>query len=365
MEERGWELFAPEEEEPDRDSDVFFNDHMLANRDISEVAFRVGSGQIDSEEIRACDAMAATGIRGFRYSSFADEVVINDSKPEAYRSIKRGAEANGIDVEARQEDANVLLSSNRNRFHLIDLDPFGPFTGFLDSVAQASNHESFVGLTATDNAVPAGSYRKTCKRRYGAEPLKNSLMHETGLRIYIREAFRNFARYDKCFEPKLCFHQRHYSRLIGRVTESKSRTNSNLENIGFLSFCPDCRWRELGRERKRCCGSCGGKVDHAGPLWTGKFSDRRFTSEVLDRMPESWEEARQIVGLIDAESEILTPYYDLHEMSSSIGISSPKRDQVIEAIREKGYPVERTHFAPTGFRTDAPVEDIVEIISEA
>jgi tRNA (guanine26-N2/guanine27-N2)-dimethyltransferase len=45
-------------------------------------------------------------------------------------------------------------------------------------------------------------------------------------------------------------------------------------------------------------------------------------------------------------------------------IQVPKREEVIEAIREKGYPVSRTHFAPTGFRTDAPIEDIKDMIEE-
>ena len=304
--------------------------------------------------------MAGSGIRGLRYSKIADTLFINDTNPKAIQSIEKGLEANNIEAEVSSKNANVLLSENRNRFHLIDVDPFGPFTTFLDSTVRAANHQSFIGLTATDNAAPAGSYSKVCQRRYGSKPLKNSFMHETGLRIYIRAVFENFARFDKCFDPKVCFHERHYSRIMGRVTESKKRTNRALENIGYLSYCPECRWRKL--ERKEECDIGGSNTRIAGPLWTGKFVDHRFTEEMLEEMPPEWEQSRDLLGKVHREAEILTPFYDLHELSSNMGIQVPRRDKVIEAIRDKGYPVERTHFADTGFRTDAPIEDVKDLI---
>lgn len=358
MEERGVEIFVPEEEDPDKDSSVFYNKDMKNNRDISEAALKVFRQKIEVPEFNIADALAASGVRGFRYADQGN-IYLNDTNPKAIESIEKGLEENSIEADISEQDANVFLSENRNFFHFIDIDPFGPFTPYLDSTARAANYQSFVGLTATDNAVPAGSYKKTCMRRYGSTPMKNSLMHETGLRIYIKEVFQNFARYDKCFDPKICWHERHYSRVMGRVTESKSRANRTLDNIGYMSFCPECRWRKL--ERVDECGHCSSEVRHAGPLWTGKISDQRFTEEVLEEMPEDWD-SREIIELLDSEAEILTPFYDLHEMASSTGVMAPKREDVIEGLMDKGYPVSRTHFAPTGIRTDAPIEDIIEIM---
>lgn len=363
MEERGWELVAPDEEEPDRNSEVFFNREMLENRDISAIAGKVFAKITEKDEFHTCDALAASGIRGFRYSEFSDQLVLNDVNPSARENIRSGLERNGIGAEVKGDDANVLLSENRNRFHLIDIDPFGPFADYLDSTARAANHSSFVGLTATDNAAPAGSYSKVCRRRYGSKPLKNSFKHETGLRIYIKEVFENFARFDKAFDPKVCFHKRHYSRVMGRVTESKSRCNRSLEDIGFLSFCQECMWREL--ERKEECENCGNEdVRTAGPLWTGKFVDHRFTSKMLEEMPEEWESSRNLLSKLHDGAEIVKPYYDLHAVCSNMGISSPKRDEVIEEIYEIGYPVSRTHFSPTGLRTDAPIDQIKDVIRD-
>lgn len=359
MEERGYKIFVPEEEEPDKTSEVFYNKDMKTNRDLSVVAAEIFLEDSEIDEPRICDALSASGIRGFRYSDLG-EVFLNDSNPTAVESIEEGLETNGISAEIFNEDANVFLSERRNFFHIIDVDPFGSFTPFLDSTARASSHSSLVGLTATDNAAPAGSYPKVCGRRYGSKPLKNSFMHETALRIYIKSVFENFARYDKSFDPKVCWHEQHYSRIIGRVTESKQRTNRDLENIGYLSFCPNCRWREL--ERIESCPECEEETNIAGPLWTGKFVDQRFTEEMLEKMPESRESSRKLLERLHKEAEILTPFYDLHELASVMDIAVPKRDQVIETIREKGYPVSRTHFSPTGFKTDALIEDVKEII---
>lgn len=356
MEERGFKIFAPEEEEPGKDSDVFFNTEMVHNRDISEIAAHTFSERIEKDSLRVCDPLAASGIRGFRYASIAEELHLNDINPGAVESIQKGLETNNLKGEVTNKDANVLLTEKRNYFHLIDIDPFGSFTEFLDSTARAANHQSFVGLTATDNAVPAGSYATTCRRRYGSEPMKNSFMHETGLRIYIKEVFQNFARYDKAFEPRVCFHKRHYSRVMGRVTESKKRANRNLDNIGFLSFCPECRWRKLERHKK--CNECGSNTRIAGPLWTGKLTDRRFTVDMLEKMPEDWEESRELLQKIHNEAEIITPFYDIHEMASNMKLSVPRRENVIESLDQKGYPVSRTHFTPTGLRTDAPISDV-------
>ncbi|MFB6167049.1 MAG: tRNA (guanine(10)-N(2))-dimethyltransferase [Candidatus Nanohaloarchaea archaeon] len=361
IEERGFSLFAAREEEPDKESEVFYNRDMVANRDLSVTAAKVFLDETEIDEPRIADALAASGIRGFRYTELGN-VIINDTNPEAVESIRRGLGENGIEAEVTEKDANVLLSEHGNYFNIIDVDPFGPFTNYLDSAARAANYQSLAGLTATDNAAPAGSYPKVCERRYGSTPLKNSFMHETGLRIYIKEAFRNFARFDKDFDPKLCWHEQHYSRVTGRVTESKRRANKNTENIGHLSFCPECRWRAL--ERKAECPGCGSETRIAGPLWTGKIADRRFTGKMLDEMPENWSRAREILELVHSEAEILTPFYDLHELCSLLEIQVPKRDRVIDAIDEKGYPVSRTHFSPTGFRTDAPIEDIKDIVCE-
>jgi len=360
MEERGLTIFAPEGE-PKMDDEVFFNSEMVENRDLSQIAAETFFQIIDLENPNIADPLTGTGIRGLRYSSLGD-IHLNDANPNAIAAVKKSLKQNNMDASVENKDANVFLSEKPGYFHFIDIDPYGPFTPFLDSAARSANYNSFIGLTATDNSAPTGSYPTVCQRRYGSKPLKNGFMHETALRIYIKEAFRNFARYDKCFQPKFCYQHKHYTRIMGRVTESKKRTNKALENIGYLSYCGACGWRKL--ERISECGRCGGETEYAGPLWTGKIADSRFTEKMLKNMSDKWESSKEILENVHAEAEILTPFYDLHELASHHQVSVPKREKVIETLREKGYPVSRTHFEPTGIRTDAPLEHIIEIMAE-
>ena len=358
MEERGLKIFAPEGE-PKMDDKVFFNEEMIENRDLSLIAAKAFFEKIDIEDPNIGDPLTGTGIRGLRYSELGD-IYLNDANPNAVESVKEALKENDVKASVENKDANVFLSGKPGFFHFIDVDPYGPFTPFLDSTARAANYNSFVGLTATDNSAPTGSYPTVCERRYGSKPLKNGFMHETALRIYIKEGFENFARYDKCFDPKFCYQFKHYTRVMGRVTESKKRTNKALENIGYLSYCDECGWRKL--ERVQECEHCGGEVKHAGPLWTGKISDSRFTEKMLEKIPEEWESSKDILEKVHAESEILTPFYNLHELASRHDVSVPKRDKVIETLDEKGYPVSRTHFGPTGIRTDAPIDDLLKLV---
>jgi tRNA (guanine26-N2/guanine27-N2)-dimethyltransferase len=357
-EERGVKFYSSNETQ--KDTEVFFNEEMKTNRDLSFLAAKVFSEELD-EEMRVIDALAASGIRGMRYTSEGD-IWMNDANPSAVEAMERGLEENGIEAQVSENDTNVFLSEHKNFFHFVDVDPYGSFVNFLDSAARATSHTGFAGFTATDNAAPAGSYRTVCRRRYGATPLKNSFMHETGLRIYIREIFENYARYDKAFDPKVCWHERHYSRVMGRVTESKQRCNNSLENIGYLSYCRNCGWRKL--EDIDLCPRCDTETDRAGPLWTGKLSDQRFTRKMLEEIPEGWENSRKLLEKIHSEAEIVTPFYDIHELCSKHKLQVPKRRDVFEALEDTGYPVSLTHFSDTGVRTDAPLDDLLSILNQ-
>jgi tRNA (guanine26-N2/guanine27-N2)-dimethyltransferase len=346
--------------EAEKDAEVFFNKEMRTNRDLSVIAAKVFSQELD-DEMRICDALAASGIRGMRYTEYG-KVWMNDANPSAIKAIEKGLQENDLEAEVSEKDSNVFLSQSKNFYQFVDIDPYGSFADFLDSAARATHHKGFAGFTATDNAAASGSYKKVCMRRYGSKPLKNSFMHETGLRIYIKEIFENYARYDKAFDPKICWNEKHYSRIMGRVTESKQRCNNSLKNIGYLSFCPKCRWRKL--ERKEECENCGSnELKIAGPLWTGKIIDRRFTEKMLNQIPESWE-SKNLLETLDDEAEILTPFYDLHSLCSNISISVPKQEKFLNIVRDKGYPISNTHSSPTGFRTDAPVEDLKDILKD-
>jgi len=55
-------------------------------------------------------------------------------------------------------------------------------------------------------------------------------------------------------------------------------------------------------------------------------------------------------------------FYDIHKVCKTLKVSSPKFNDVIDAIRSRGYFASRTHFKPTGIRTDMPLYEFKRLI---
>ncbi|MDY6776684.1 MAG: tRNA (guanine(10)-N(2))-dimethyltransferase [Candidatus Nanohaloarchaea archaeon] len=359
--ERGVELSVEVEEEPTTDSDVFYNRDMVINRDISVACLSA----FDGEDLRICDALGGSGVRGLRYLEEVETVstaLINDIKEEAVENIRENVEMNGVEgAEVSRKDANLLLTENFRSLDYVDVDPFGSPAPYLDSAARSLGHESAVGVTATDLGPLYGSYPEVCRRRYAAEPMKTEFGHEVGLRILVKEVIQAFSRYDYAFIPLLAWNEQHYSRVFGRVEDSKQRANRLMEDIGGLSFCRECRWRGYGREER--CPVCGGDTESAGPLWKGKLGDAEFAEDVVHELGDrGYGEAEEMVGTLSRELEVETPFYDLHELASTEGVKVPERDSFIGRLGERGFRASRTHFTPQGVRTDAPLQEMREVL---
>lgn len=84
-----------------------------------------------------------------------------------------------------------MKSDTLSLWDVVDLDPYGTATPFLDSAVQSvtdggeppHDHSSFnlVGLlcvTCTDMAVLAGSHPETCFAKYGSSTVKGAFCHE-------------------------------------------------------------------------------------------------------------------------------------------------------------------------------------------
>lgn len=72
---------------------------------------------------------------------------------------------------------------------------------------------------------------------------------------------------------------------------------------------------------------------------------------------------RKYLGLW--RSEIDTPFfYDNDEVSSTLGMSPPRMEPLLERLNEIGR-ASRTHFSPTAIKTDLPLEDVLSIYREA
>lgn len=95
----------------------------------------------------------------------------------------------------------MIMYQNRkkgDRFGVVDLDPYGSPTPFLDGAVQAVSEGGLLCVTCTDLAVLAGNSPETCYAKYGAVSLKSKSCHEMALRIVLQciEAHANrYGRY--------------------------------------------------------------------------------------------------------------------------------------------------------------------------
>lgn len=68
--------------------------------------------------------------------------------------------------------------SSANKFDVIDLDPYGCPSMFLDAAVQAVSDGGMLLVTATDMAVLCGNCPETCYTKYGSVSLRVKACHE-------------------------------------------------------------------------------------------------------------------------------------------------------------------------------------------
>lgn len=363
---------SPKEYVPSK-TPVFFNPVMEFSRDISVSSVQALGRDIGG--LRVCDALAGVGARGLRYAKEVEGIgktVINDRSEEAADLIQKNIDRNDLSsVEVRGEDANILLRNHRPRFHLIDLDPFGTPVPFLDSSFSAISRRGALLVTATDTAPLCGAYPRPCLRKYGAKPLRTPYSRELGLRILIGSIQRRAAAYDLALRPVLSHATQHYFRVHFQVGQGAKVSDEILEGHGYISHCFGCGNRIwsvglLTRFPRRC--ECGREYEQAGPLWLRELSDEEHLKGVIEDISErgfeKGGEERDMLRLCLGEVDGPPTFYDLHELSSQVGSSPPKIRKVIAELRDRGYFASRTHFSGTGFKTDAPMNVLREVVSK-
>ena len=350
---------------------VFYNPRMEFCRDISVSVVQVLANELDG--IRVCDPLAGVGARGLRYAKEVEGVekaTINDRSQETVEFIRRNVELNGLgNIKVHNEDANVLLSSHRReRFHFIDVDPFGSPAPFVEAACAALAREGILALTATDTAPLSGAHVKACVRRYGARPIKTEYCHELGVRILIGFAQRVAGKHELALVPILAHSTEHYFRIYLRATSGAQRADAILSQQGYVSHCRSCGRRVVTHGIVPTLSStceCGEKFEHAGPMWLGQLMDKEFIREMYtDLANRNFKLGYRELVLLDRcieEADGPPTFYDHHDLSRRAGVSAPKLIEVLSKLRSMGYFASRTHFSGTGLRTDAPFEELLQV----
>ncbi|AKG92547.1 N{2},N{2}-dimethylguanosine tRNA methyltransferase [Geoglobus ahangari] len=331
---------------------VFYNPRMEFCRTADMEVFR----HLRSKSY--LDALAASGVRGIRAMLEAgfENVEFNDIDERAVRVIEENLRLNGLNARVHNRDA-VALMRERSYDH-IDLDPFGSPAEFIDSAVRSARR--FVSVTATDTSALCGSAPISGLRKYGAFAEKTEYYHETGLRMLIGKIVREVTKYDKYAEVLVSWAKEHYYRVHLRVRKSSRMAGKVYEKMGYVLHCNHCGNRvvmSVFETPDRYC-SCGGMFRMYGPMWTGELHDPEFVSGLSKEG-----KAGRLFSAIEQEIDTVT-HYDVHNLTERLGISPPKLDDIIEALRSHGFRASRTRFPGPTFKTDASISEIRRIISE-
>ncbi len=96
--------------------------------------------------MKILEALAASGLRSIRYAleiPRVETVLANDFSEKAFHSMQSNVEHNGLQgkVVPSMREASMLMYEHREpvseRFDVIDLDPYGSPSQFLDSTVQS------------------------------------------------------------------------------------------------------------------------------------------------------------------------------------------------------------------------------------
>ncbi len=350
------------------DMPVFYNPKMRVNRDLAVLGLEYLSKKL-GRELMVADPLSASGIRGIRFlleTTGEVKVFANDINDKAFEIMKENFKLNGIPedkYEIHKEDANFFLRKSWGfGFDYVDLDPFGSPVPFIESVALSMKRGGILSLTATDTAPLSGTYPDTCRRRYGARPLRNEFKHEVGLRILIKKVIELSAQHDIAMIPIFAYSHLHYFKLFFVKDRGAEVTSGLLDQFGYLLYCFNCMNREPVRDPfklKERCPHCGFKFSLGGPMWLGKLWEEEFVEFLFREAQEREEvskETKRILKLIKEESGVQTVgFYVVSKLCKKLGI--PQQPDIKTA--KKVFEGARTHFEGDGIRTELPHAEVL------
>lgn len=264
-------------------------------------------------------------------------------------------------------------------YDVIDLDPYGSPSRFLDAAVQAVRDGGLLCITCTDMSVLCGSRSETCHSKYGSTSLKARYCHEMALRIVLSSLESHANRYQRHLKPLLCCSIDFYTRVFVQVLHSAAEVKRSPSKLAMVYHCIGCgsfhlqplgKRIEDGRSCKyppgtgppvdRQCDQCGSIFRLGGPMWAESLHQPDFVSGLLAEVKSSpllYKTSDRIQGLLTVVSEELHDvplYYVLDQLCATVHCNSPKMLAIRSAILEQGYRVSLSHANANAIKTDAP-----------
>ncbi|KEH25136.1 N(2),N(2)-dimethylguanosine tRNA methyltransferase, putative [Medicago truncatula] len=353
-----------------------------------------GKRPAELEPPRVLEALSASGLRALRYAREIEgigQVVALDNDPASVEACRRNIKFNGSvavsKVESHLADARVYMLENPKKFDVVDLDPYGSPSVFLDSAVQSVADGGILMCTATDMAVLCGSNGEVCYSKYGSYPTRGKYIHEMALRIVLASIESHANRYKRYIVPVLSFQKDFYLRVFVRIYTSASAMKETPLKLSYLYQCTGCdsfHLQPLGRTISKNtsvrhlpgygpavpqeCTDCGRKFIMGGPIWSAPIHDQEWVASIIEdvnRMKSSYPAYEHISAILNTISEELPDvplFLSLHNLSSTLKCTSPSAVIFRSAVINAGYRISRTHVCAIGLKTDAPMSVIWDIM---
>lgn len=357
---------------------AFFNPNAKWNRDISMLVYKVYTSSSKNKTL--ADSICGVGARGLRASVEVPQIetiYFNDLNPIAIEFAKESAKLNQVQdkcIFKTNEVCKFLNFEEREirRFDIVDLDPFGSPSPYVDCVLRSVSNGGLISITATDTAVLCGVYPSVCYRKYYGFPIRSEYSNEIGVRLLVSFIALNATRFDLSVVPYFCHSNLHYLRVYLKIIFSNSLANTVSSKIGFVKHCQKCKSRRVEkiREHNLVCDLCGAKCIMAGPLWIDSIFDSDFVNSMLNELKNSENSTsprndhnRLLKMMQICTSELPIPaYFETDSIASSAKKSSISLDKVISTLASNGFQSSKTTMNEKGFKTNASPKEIIELL---
>ncbi|EGC33821.1 hypothetical protein DICPUDRAFT_48748 [Dictyostelium purpureum] len=391
-------------------NEVFYNPVQEFNRDMSILMIRMFIEEKKREmeakgkpfkKVRILEALSATGLRSIRYAKEIDDldyILANDIEQSAVDSIVKNRAYNGVEeslIRPNLGDASLVMMQNRsyaNNYDIVDVDPYGAPTVFLDSAVQAVADGGLLCVTATDSAVLCGSYPEACFHKYQSVPIhRANYCHEMGLRILLHSIEQHANRYKRHIVPILSLSVDFYVRVFVRVYYSPSEAKKAFSKMCNIYSCTGCgsfvkqplgvvKQEENGSIKYKTpmltkeltqttCNHCSKVYQVAGPFWANRIHDVEFCKKALkylDENPTKFNTSRRMFGILTSVCDEVQDsmfYFKTDHFTHTLHLSTPATAMIKSAILNGGYKCSSSHILPC-IKTDAPFDFIWDIFRE-
>ena len=413
-----------------------YESQLLEKQQNNELGDIINKETSKQSGLTILEALAASGLRSVRYWNeipTIKHVTINDLEYEAVERAKANLKTNGLygsndkEVGDDEKKDNVVLENNENRdygicpqvgdathvmymsrrsqylrtlpeyakgqqlcWDVIDLDPYGSASPFIDGAVQAIENGGLLAITCTDMAALGGSHPETAFGRYAGLPIQSAkYLQELALRILLYTVSVSAARYGRTIKPILCVGMDFYIRCFLQVNNDKKGVMDLSLNVGHVYQSTKCSTfytlphGQMGGKKGNVyqsirldpstCPDTGAPFKVGGPIWLGPLHDNATVKLALKRLGDPNCQApnlkliatrERLRGLLTTVSEEIDAplFYNLSALSRDLHISSPPVGTFKAALHNAGYEVSGQHKDPMAIKTNAPSTVVWDIM---